>query len=235
MATTAGLPHHRGVSERPALAASLPRQRSTRAQTEQRRLAALHRRLVLDTPSEPVFDDIAALARDLCQVPVAGVAFLDRERNWFKAMTGTPLRESPREISFCREVVEASAPLVLPDVRKDARFVDNPLVTGAAALRAYAGAPVVLDGYALGTVCVFDVEVRRFSTTQISGLERLARLAATALVARTVRPTLSQRLQGEEPMGDGPDLAVARLTRMIDLDGPPPAVALRRRAAKRTR
>lgn len=195
---------------------------ATPSTDEERRLAALASRQVLDTATEPAFDDLAALARDLCRVPVAGVAFLDRDRNWFKAMSGSDVRESPRDLSFCRVVVEAAAPLAVPDLRRDPRFSDNPLVTGPAALRAYVGAPVLLDGQPLGTVCGFDTRARRFTAAQVDGIAALARLAAVALVARTVRgrPSLASRLEAAPPASPVP--------RLIDLDAPPASVAVGR-------
>lgn len=214
-------------------------------QDEERRLAALHQRVVLDTGSEPAFESIAALARDLCAVPVAGVAFLDRERNWFKAIVGADLRESPRDESFCRVAIERRAPVAIGDLRDDPRFHDNPRVLGPPGLRAYAGAPVVLDDQPLGTVCVFDVRVRRFTVGQREGLAHLAQLAGVALVARTVRPRLGERLRtrpGAAAPGTGDpddpgdtidllddlDAPIGRLTRLLDLDGPRPAIAVRR-------
>lgn len=213
------------------------RPRPSRVKDEERRLAVLHQRVVLDTASEQAFESIAALARDLCAVPVAGVAFLDRERNWFKAIVGADLQESPRDESFCRVAIERRETLAIGDLRDDPRFHDNPRVLGPPGLRAYAGAPVVLDDQALGTVCVFDVRVRRFTVSQKEGLTHLAQLAAVALVARTVRPRLSERLGPEYAMGDpdvtidlldDPDAPIGRLTRLLDLDGPRPAIAVRR-------
>ncbi|MDH3479974.1 MAG: hypothetical protein OEO20_16890, partial [Gemmatimonadota bacterium] len=42
---------------------------------EPQRLAALERYDILDTPSEPAFDDLTLLAAHICQTPIALVSF----------------------------------------------------------------------------------------------------------------------------------------------------------------
>ena len=55
---------------------------------ESQRLATLSDCQILDTPPEESFDEMVQLAADLCQVPMAAVSFLDRDRQWFKARCG---------------------------------------------------------------------------------------------------------------------------------------------------
>ncbi|HET8771544.1 MAG TPA: PAS domain S-box protein [Gemmatimonadaceae bacterium] len=124
---------------------------------EPERLQALRDYAVLDTPSEPAFDDIAFLAAELCGTPMAMVTFIDGQRQWFKARRGLLTPEIPREVSFCTYTIVEREILVVPDAARDPRFASNPLVTGEWAIRFYAGAPLIdAEGFALGTVAVLD-------------------------------------------------------------------------------
>ncbi len=63
----------------------------------------------------------------------------------------------------------------MPDAIRDPLYADNPLVTGKAAIRAYAGVPLIgRDGLPLGALCVIDHSPRRFTSGQLDGLTLLA-------------------------------------------------------------
>ena len=55
---------------------------------EARRLAALRRYDILDTEREPQFDEIAALAAEICGTPIGVVNLIDEHRQFFKAEVG---------------------------------------------------------------------------------------------------------------------------------------------------
>ena len=127
------------------------------ADFERRRLEALRRYDVLDSPREQSFDDIAQLAADICEVPIAVVNFVTDERQFFKAEIGLGVRETPLETSFCAKAILEEDFLVVPDATRDPRFECNPLVTAENGLRFYAGAVLkTQDGLPVGTLCVLD-------------------------------------------------------------------------------
>ena len=96
--------------------------------TEALRLEALQRYHILDTPPEAAFDDLVQLAAQLCNTPIAAVCLVDERRVWFKARTGIPTAEVPREISFATHAVEQAGTLVVRDTLADDRFREHPLV-----------------------------------------------------------------------------------------------------------
>jgi signal transduction histidine kinase len=149
------------------------------------RLAALYSLNVLDSAPEKDFDDIVALASTVCGVPMSMVTLVDSDRQWFKSRTGTDLTETPRGLSFCAHAILGKDLLVVPDAREDARFRDNPAVDADGGIRFYAGAPLVTtDGYALGTLCVFDSVPRRLDVEQLQALRALSRQVTSQLEMR---------------------------------------------------
>lgn len=145
-------------------------------ENESKRLNRLYQCIVLDTPAEEAFDDITRLAAHICQVPIALVSLIDRNRQWFKSRVGLEITETPRRMAFCAYAILQSDILIVPDALEDNRFADNPLVTSEPYMRFYAGVPLISpDGYALGTLCVIDYVPRELNSEQIQALKTLAR------------------------------------------------------------
>ncbi|MCF8408968.1 MAG: PAS domain S-box protein [Crocinitomicaceae bacterium] len=145
-------------------------------QNEDNRLAALKSYGLLDSIEEKEFDDITALAAQICETPIALISLIDEDRQWFKAKVGLEISETSREISFCAHTINnPNEPLVVEDAQQDSRFSDNPLVVGQSEIRFYAGIPLVdSDGFALGTLCAIDSKKRMLSESQLFGLQTLA-------------------------------------------------------------
>lgn len=159
---------------------------------EGKRLQALRDYDLLDTQAEPAFDRITRLAANLFDAPIALVSLVDECRQWFKSAVGLEARETARDVSFCRYVVQDREALVVPDTLDDPRFATNPLVTGAPHMRFYAGAPLwSRDGYVLGTLCVIDVRPRTdFCDREMA---RLRDLAAVIMSEAELRRALAER------------------------------------------
>ncbi|WP_309643854.1 PAS domain S-box protein [Phenylobacterium sp.] len=153
---------------------------------EQGRIAALRDLKVLDTPPEAIFDSLTQLAAMTFEVPVALVSLVDTDRQWFKSCIGLDVSETGRDVAFCDHAIRQDETLVVLDASRDPRFCDNPLVTGAPAIRFYAGAPLILpDGHRLGTLCVIDFTPRsNFSNEARAQLQAMAASVTQALVMR---------------------------------------------------
>jgi two-component system, cell cycle sensor histidine kinase and response regulator CckA len=157
---------------------------------EQARLAALHQYAIVDTPPEPVFDGIARIAARICDTPIAMVTFIDEGHQSIKARVGIDLESTPRDESFCTNILDDSVPMVVEDATRDARFVNLPLVSGPSHIRFYAGAPIrTAAGFGLGAVCVLDTRPRQLQPFQLAALEALADDVMARLEAR--RATVS--------------------------------------------
>lgn len=152
---------------------------------EAERLAALYQLLILDTPPEERYDRIVRFAAEEFDVPIALITLLDRERLWIKANVGATVCETGRDISFCGHTILQDAPLLVPDAIDDVRFVDNPFVTGDAAIRFYAGVPLVLAGGArVGALCLLDRRPRALDALELGILSTLRDLVVMELGER---------------------------------------------------
>ena len=129
--------------------------------TELNRLAALDKTALLDSLPEERFDRLTRLASNALGADIALVSLIDKDRQWFKSKHGLDTPETPRNQAFCAHAIKSTDVMVVPDATKDARFENNPLVTGEPNISFYAGAPLITkDGHALGTLCIIDNKPR---------------------------------------------------------------------------
>jgi|GEM_PF-1095532 len=147
------------------------------------RLSILGDYKILDTEFDSRFDDLVVMASAQFGVPIAIVSLVDADRQWFKAMVGLDVRQTPRRHSFCTHaIVGADEVMVVEDAKADPRFQGNPLVETDPHIRFYAGAPIVTDsGAALGTVAVMDRQPRAFDAADRAMLARFAGTARSLL------------------------------------------------------
>lgn len=135
--------------------------------------------------SDRAYAVICELACGLFEVPTCLVSLVDEREQWFKAKCGFALDSTPRDISFCTYTILGADPLIVEDATRDARFKDNPLVTGTPKIRFYAGVPLIVGpGAAVGSFCIIDRRPRRFTRKQVSRLQDLAGLVLEQLKAR---------------------------------------------------
>jgi phosphoribosyl 1,2-cyclic phosphodiesterase len=145
---------------------------------EERRLTATRALGLWQTPPEERFDRITRIAAALFDVPVALIALMERDREWFKSCWGLAIREVPRDDSFCSHAIFERRPLVVPNALLDERFADNPYVTGFPGVRFYAGHPLILaNGCCVGTLCILDTKPRHFDDAGLALLRDMAQFA----------------------------------------------------------
>jgi diguanylate cyclase (GGDEF)-like protein/PAS domain S-box-containing protein len=150
------------------------------------RLARLQALAVLDTDAEPLFDALTWAAAAVTGRPIALISLIDADRQWFKSNIGlSGVSETPRDSAFCAHTILGTDLMEVADAQQDARFADNPLVTGKPDIRFYAGAPITLgDGLCMGSLCVIDREPGSLDEHQRETLMALASAVAEALELR---------------------------------------------------
>ena len=142
-------------------------------------LRSLH---LLGTPPEERFDRITRLASGFFRVPVVYVAFIDRDRQWFKSRVGSCPAETSRDISFCQYTIHRDEPLIMPDARLDPIGRTHPYVVGKPHIKFYAGVPLSGPrGHKIGSFCLVDTEPREFDDDDLAAL-----MAFAALVEREI-------------------------------------------------
>lgn len=165
-------------------------------------LAALE---IMDTGEDSDFDRLARVAGRSFDAEFALVTLVDEHRQWAKARIGpAELGEMAVEHSFCAHAIAALEidHLVVTDLASDARFAYHPMVAGPPGLRFYAGAPLVVRGQRLGTLCVLDrIPAKAPLREPIAQLVDLADVAAKLIELKDearVRARTAAELMREE-------------------------------------
>lgn len=165
---------------------------------EQERLRRLGLYKIQRTP-EPAFDEIVRLAADLFEAPIAYLCLAEDRYHWFKARIGLEPMEIPRSASFCDHTLTCLDVMVVRDASKDARFADNPFVSGPCHARFYAGFALRdADGFPLGTLAVADVVPRQITEQQKDLLRSLAGIALDRMELQKVKADLQETVTATE-------------------------------------
>jgi len=142
------------------------------------RVNELRKYEILDTAPEQALDDIAKLAAQLFNVPIAMISFVDTEKVFVKAVVGieNPPSHGARKDSLCTIVIQQNEVAVFNMVPNDnpCNLMD-PLYAGEHGLQFYAGAPLTTNtGFRIGTICLIDTEPRQFSREEANILKSLS-------------------------------------------------------------
>lgn len=155
---------------------------------EQERLAALYEHGLDDEGLIPSLDPIVKIAARMFDMPVAAVNMIGSDHVFFAASVGIVEADMRRDVSFCGHAINQQEVMIVPDAKLDERFHDNPLVTGDANIRFYAGVPLRSPGgLALGALCVLDNKPHlEFSQEDQRRLMELARIVSDRLELRRI-------------------------------------------------
>ncbi len=170
---------------------------------EKKRLDALLKLNLLDSPAEEEFDELVQLASNISRMPIALITLVDADRQWFKARVGISIDETSREVAFCAYTILGDDLLEIPDTLKDERFSSNPLVKEGPKVRFYAGVPLLTSsGYALGSLCVLGLKPGKLDKEQQFALRVLARQVVSRIEYTYHKRELNEiqrQLQKREP------------------------------------
>lgn len=153
-----------------------------------RRLAALRRTGLLDSPSSEGFDRATRLGAVALSVPATFISLVDEHRDFYLSNVGfgEPLA-STRQLegqTFCHFTIEREEPLVIPDTRADPVYSKVPTVE-TLGVAAYLGAPLILNtGEIIGAFCAIDQSPREWTPSEIACARDLASVVVTEIELR---------------------------------------------------
>lgn len=136
----------------------------------------------LDAIPSHALDDLAFLAAQSCQTPMALITVGNQDHQQVKSNIGWPLTAPAYNIIFCTYTSHQVDLLIVPDAQTDERFAADPLVTGEPLIRFYAGVPLRRpDGFVIGTLGVLDRVPRALDAQQQQALTILSRQVVAQL------------------------------------------------------
>ena len=127
------------------------------------------------------FKDLTKLAAGVAGTSISLINIIDSFTQWTISSHGIELSQMPREESVCQYTILEEDHFEVSDLTKDDRFKDKAYVTDQPYLKYYYGTLLKSDGYSIGSLCVFDKNVKslppeKMEMLQIIGDEIVNRL-----------------------------------------------------------
>ena len=145
---------------------------------EARRLAAVRRYNVLDTPPEPGYDRVTRLVARALRVPIAAIGIFDVDRVWVKSRYGVEVEELDSTGIASPVGKPDDAPWTVPDALLDPDVRRSPLVVHPPHVRSFAAAPLTThDGFPIGALYAADLAPRDYTERDLASLRDFAAIA----------------------------------------------------------
>jgi|GEM_PF-1748520 len=152
-----------------------------------KRVGALKRYHILNTPPEKSFNNIAKLSAQFFDLPIAFISFVDTQHVFIKASIGIEgVKNSLRTESLCTYAVLNDEVTVIDDFdHVDPCLGVDPVFVAGLGFKFYAAAPIITnDGFRIGTVTVIGTEDRKFSEKDTLLLQSMATIVMDEIELR---------------------------------------------------
>ena len=171
---------------------SIPRPSSselaTRPENEERRAQAVVKTGLIDAPNADLFQIYCDLAKDLTGYAQARFSLFDGEAQCSMGAAGVDesyevgKRTERENWNVCSYVLLDTEPMIIEDFYLDPDWAKHPMIQSGNAPHSYAGFPVInKDNYALGTLCLFNSDVKKLSLEQVDLVKRITKNIAHLL------------------------------------------------------
>ena len=126
------------------------------------RVSSLRLLKLLGVEDDPWWETVTRLAARISGTPFAVVNLIEANYQYSLASHGYVAETVQRRESMCARSIMSSTPSFTPDASTDARWIDNPFVTGEIdQVRGYISAPLELpNGHTIGTISVLPRRYR---------------------------------------------------------------------------
>lgn len=164
---------------------------------ENDRLKALESYNIIGSGQEKSFDELAELARNICDTPISQITFIDEQQQYKKSSLGTSSFNRRREDSFCQYTILQDDIFQVKDLSINQVFKTNPLVKKAPNFRFYAGVPLRSpEGHNIGTLSVIDTKPNELDNVQKNALRILAKQIITLLEIKKSQSNSQEKVEG---------------------------------------
>jgi PAS domain S-box-containing protein len=171
----------------------------------------------LDWNPQEEFKDLLKLAAAICAVRDGAINLFVEEGKPFKIYMGQSVIEVPLDSWFCSHTIRQHGLFMVPDLREDPRFCDNLFVTGEPYLRFYAGYPLIAkDGYAAGSLCIYDSAPCRLTAIQQEALGVVARQVAAYIEIKRQTIALHATVEELNRLARGLEISDSRFRAFMD-------------------
>ncbi|AFU67162.1 two-component sensor hybrid histidine kinase [Psychroflexus torquis ATCC 700755] len=169
---------------------------------EKERLKALYSYNIINSVKDESFDRLVEIAAKVCDCSYAHIAFIEKDKLWIKAKFNYEVKEIQRINSLCNITIKNPEVLIIiPDVSKDKDLKNKTFVLNTPGVRFYAGKAIVdHNGYALGTLSVFDSSPKELSDAQKDILEKLSQEVMDKIISHKKQVELKKL---NESISDG--------------------------------
>ena len=142
---------------------------------EKLRQAALKEYKIINTGPDKDYDDLTFLAAAICEVPVAKISIVDKDRIWTKSIYGMDVQDLKREQSLCDYAIHQEEPISILSRSKNPELFANVKKVYGKEFSFYAGVPLHNpQGHAIAVFCIFDTIERSLDEKKIKALMALA-------------------------------------------------------------
>lgn len=148
-----------------------------------RRLATVYGSYFASRPKDEQLDAIVQTAAQMTSSPHAALVLLGRDEADVVAGYNAIAGHAPLEDTYCQHHILMNGQPIPIENALDVNLLCDLRATVENGIRSYLGVPLIREGYLIGSLCVFDEKIRKWTKGEIEVLTRLAAQAMQLDVA----------------------------------------------------